>query len=51
MMFPLLFFYEYIRNPKIVARPWPHRADSYILISAGVDGFYGTSDDICNFGN
>ena len=27
----------------------PHRADSYILISAGVDGEYGTSDDIFNF--
>jgi type II secretory pathway pseudopilin PulG len=28
---------------------WPHRPDSYILISAGVDGLYGTSDDIRNF--
>lgn len=44
------FYYEvYIRNPK-VAQPWPYRADSYILISAGVDGLYGTSDDITNFG-
>jgi prepilin-type N-terminal cleavage/methylation domain-containing protein len=32
-------------------RPWPHRPDSYILISAGADGRYGTSDDITNFGN
>ena len=31
-------------------RPWPHRPDSYILISAGMDGKYGTEDDICNFG-
>ena len=30
-------------------RVWPHRPDSYILISAGIDGLYGTSDDICNF--
>lgn len=45
------FFYEYIRDPKITARPWPYRPDSYILISAGADGFYGTQDDICNFGN
>jgi type II secretory pathway pseudopilin PulG len=45
------FFYEYIRDPKITARPWPYRPDSYILISAGTDGEYGTADDICNFGN
>ena len=29
---------------------WPYRADSYILISAGIDGLYGTSDDMTNFG-
>lgn len=46
-----LYFYEYIRDPKISARPWPYRPDSYILISAGVDGLYGTGDDIRNFGN
>ena len=45
------YFYEYIRDPKISARPWPYRPDSYILISAGVDGLYGTGDDIRNFGN
>ena len=45
------FFYDYIRDPRIDARPWPYRPDSYILISAGADGLYGTSDDICNFGN
>jgi len=28
-----------------------YRPDSYILISAGYDGLYGTSDDICNFDN
>jgi type II secretory pathway pseudopilin PulG len=40
-----------ILDPRITARPWPYRPDSYILISAGADGLYGTSDDICNFGN
>jgi len=44
------FFYEdYIRDPKVTAMKWPYRADSYILISAGADGLYGTEDDICNF--
>ena len=27
----------------------PFRGDSYILLSAGEDGLYGTADDICNF--
>ncbi|NQT01756.1 MAG: type II secretion system protein [Planctomycetes bacterium] len=45
------YFYAYIMDPKITARPWPYRPDSYILISAGTDGLYGTGDDICNFGN
>jgi len=38
-----------IRDPKITTVPWPYRPDSYILISAGADGLYGTSDDIHNF--
>ena len=41
----------YIQDPKVMARPWPYRPGSYILISAGVDGLYGTGDDIRNFGN
>jgi type II secretory pathway pseudopilin PulG len=45
------FFYNYIQDPKITARAWPYRPDSYILISAGADGLYGTRDDITNFGN
>jgi type II secretory pathway pseudopilin PulG len=28
---------------------WPYRADSYILMSAGFDGVYGTADDVFNF--
>jgi type II secretory pathway pseudopilin PulG len=52
---------EYFYNPdyKIIdtkamaasRRLWPYRPDSYILISAGADGLYGTPDDITNFGN
>jgi len=34
-------------NPTGVKRPY--RTDSYILISAGKDGLYGTGDDIFNF--
>ena len=45
------FFYDYIRDPKISARAWPYRPRSFILISAGIDGLYGTGDDIRNFGN
>ncbi len=43
-------FYEYIKDPKVEAIPWPYRPDSYILISAGADGLYGNAD-ITNFGN
>ncbi len=43
------FFYEYIKDPKVTTVDWPYRPDSYILISAGVDGLYGTSDDVRNF--
>ena len=42
-------FYSYIQNPKIGTSRWPYNQDSYILISAGPDGIYGTADDICNF--
>lgn len=45
------YFYDYIRDPKITAMPQPYRPKSYILISAGFDGIYGTADDIKNFGN
>lgn len=45
------FFYNYITDPKVTTTKikWPYRPDSYILITAGVDGLYGTSDDIRNF--
>jgi hypothetical protein len=38
-----------LRDPKITATKWPYRPDSYILISAGADGLYGTQDDVTNF--
>ncbi len=45
-------FYEKTKNPNIkIATGRPYRPDSYILLSAGVDGEYGTEDDIYNFGN
>ena len=42
-------FYRNTRNDKILTIRRPYRTDSYILISAGYDGEYGTADDICNF--
>lgn len=42
-------FYLMTKNPQVTTTDRPYRADSYILISAGFDGVYGTSDDICNF--
>lgn len=46
------YFYDYITDPKTLNTVHqPYRPDSYILISAGLDGIYGTADDIRNFGN
>jgi len=42
-------FYKNTKNDKVTTTSRPYRADSYILISAGFDGEYGTPDDICNF--
>ncbi len=42
-------FYMNIRNEKVTTTSRPYRADTFILISAGYDGEYGTPDDICNF--
>jgi prepilin-type N-terminal cleavage/methylation domain-containing protein len=42
-------FAYHLRNPNVTARPEPFRADSYILLSAGPDGLYGTADDLANF--
>lgn len=44
-------FYNNLRDHKIAppSPPRPYRPDSYILISAGYDGEYGTADDVFNF--
>jgi hypothetical protein len=42
-------FYRIIRDKKVPSGDKSYRADSYILISAGFDGEYGTKDDIYNF--
>ncbi len=44
-----LDFDNMIINTQITQIKRPYRADSYILISAGKDGFYGTPDDLFNF--
>jgi len=42
-------FYENTLNPNFPAPPRPYRSESFILLSAGPDGRYGTSDDVYNF--
>jgi prepilin-type N-terminal cleavage/methylation domain-containing protein len=43
-------FYEVTKDDRITIQAGrPYRPDSYILISAGFDGIYGTEDDIFNF--
>ena len=42
-------FYENTWNNQVTNIRRPFNNDTYILISAGNDGEYGTSDDICNF--
>ncbi len=42
-------FYKNTKNDKVTTASRPYRADSYILISAGFDGEYGTPDDVCNY--
>ena len=42
-------FYDKTEDNKITAIKRPYRPDSYILISAGFDGLYGTDDDVFNF--
>ena len=46
---PANYFRDYITDLAVTGTPWPYNSDSYILISAGVDGIYGTEDDITNF--
>lgn len=42
-------FLESIRNPNFTNRYY--RTESFILLSAGHDGLYGTPDDVFNFDN
>jgi type II secretory pathway pseudopilin PulG len=42
-------FYRGTWNEKITTISKPYRTDSFILISAGFDGEYGTPDDVFNF--
>ena len=42
-------FYMNTKNHRVTTATRPHRADTFILISAGYDGEYGTPDDICNY--
>ena len=42
-------FENMILNPQVTSINRPYRAGSYILVSAGKDGLYGTPDDIFNF--
>ena len=42
-------FYEHTKNEKITSVDRPYRSDSFILLSAGYDGEYGTRDDVYNF--
>lgn len=44
-----LRFEEMLVNDEITTMRRPYRAGSYILISAGKDGLYGTADDLTNF--
>jgi type II secretory pathway pseudopilin PulG len=41
----------YVQDPRVVTHRWPYRPESFILVSAGADGIYGTTDDVRNFGN
>jgi prepilin-type N-terminal cleavage/methylation domain-containing protein len=42
-------FQGFIYDAKVKAKLSPRRADSYLLISPGADGVYGTGDDVTNF--
>ncbi len=42
-------FYKVTQHKGVVPIERPHNKDSYILISAGWDGIYGTRDDVFNF--
>lgn len=43
------WFYKMIANPNFTSPVRPYRANSFLLHSAGLDGLYGTPDDMFNF--
>lgn len=42
-------FYRNTRDPSVTVMDKPQNPQSFILISAGFDGLYGTRDDVFNF--
>jgi hypothetical protein len=42
-------FYMNTRDERVATKSQPYHADKFILLSAGRDGLYGTSDDVFNF--
>ncbi|MCO6439242.1 MAG: prepilin-type N-terminal cleavage/methylation domain-containing protein [Phycisphaerae bacterium] len=42
-------FARFIRDPQQAQINLPIRSDSYLLVSAGPDGVYGTNDDVVNW--
>jgi general secretion pathway protein G len=42
-------FGRQIWNSNVITVPTAHNASSYILLSAGADGVFGTADDLANF--
>jgi prepilin-type N-terminal cleavage/methylation domain-containing protein len=42
-------FYKNIRDKSVTTMNKPHNQNSFILLSAGWDGLYGTRDDVYNF--
>ena len=45
----LQFFYHKITNPGVDASEKPYNHNTFILMSAGPDGVFGTKDDVTNF--
>ena len=45
----LKIFYGRTLNPNFTNPPRPYNSQSFILHSAGLDGLYGTPDDVFNF--
>lgn len=46
---PTRLFYGRTLNPNFTSPPRPYNSQSFILHSAGLDGLYGTPDDVFNF--